>query len=119
MTHQTSHGGHATADPLDRRGSDRPDNDGLGFWLRRLRPTDIIASCALIAATLSLMGFRRQSPDDLEKRIVRLEDGLRDVGEQLRFNNYVQCVQMLKNDPDAVPRCVVIVRNWTLPAGQR
>lgn len=121
MTHRATKGPSDTDDTLlDRRASDRPDNDGLGFLLRRIQPAQLLAFSAMLAGALSLVGWRRFDAasryEELSTRITRAEARVDSLSNRLRFTNYLQCVQLRKTDPASLPDdCAPIIERGSRP----
>jgi hypothetical protein len=81
----------------DRRGSHGRPRGDWGAWLR---PERILALATLIAGTLVLLGYRRV---DLEPRVSLLESRVDRLERGLELLMYMQCVQLRRTDPAALP----------------
>jgi hypothetical protein len=76
----------------------------LALLTQDLKPRDVILAMAAIVVAL---GWTFNSPGKrlaaVEARITKNEKSIDALTEQLRFTNYLQCVQLRRSDPAAVP----------------
>lgn len=84
----------------DRRGTRRPQNNWRGFWQRHLRPSEILALAILGGMVLTVVDRLRVN---LEPRVIALEHRVDSLAGDLKFTNYMLCVQQRRTDPAAVP----------------
>jgi hypothetical protein len=110
----------AAAAFYDRRSPDRDPDDGAGFWLRRIKISELLSGLALLGALLSALGWRYYSPERaiaaLEARISHNTVRIDSLANGLAFTNYLQCVQLRKTDPSSLPpNCAPIIERGARP----
>jgi hypothetical protein len=89
----------------DRRDDDRQPDAIKGLWFRRLKPTEVAASLALLFALLGAVGWRFYSVADLAERVSKIE-------AQQKLDSYVLCVIARSVAPESTPPdCAPIIQS--------
>ncbi|MFI5228386.1 MAG: hypothetical protein ACHQWU_04910 [Gemmatimonadales bacterium] len=66
-------------------------------------PVTLLAILALAATAADALGYRRTTVNDLDSRVTLVEKRVDSLAHRLELTNYMQCVEMRRNDPSALP----------------
>ncbi len=93
---------------------DRREPPRRGRWFQSVSLSEFLTALALLSALLSALGWRYYSPALIESRVTAVEHRVDTLSSDLKFTNYLQCVQLRKTDPMSLPPgCAPIIERGT------